>query len=493
MKILMAASEMSSLARTGGLGDVIDALPVALTEAGHEVSVVLPLYRGIRENTALQLRETGVRFFVRVGERTVEARVWETLDAHGTQVFLIQRDESFDRSAIYGFGGKAYEDNAERFIFFSKAVVELARRMEPAPDVIHVHDWQTALVPLLVKDWALPLKTVLTIHNLAYQGSFSYDDFRFTNLPDSYFSATGVEFFGNMNLLKAGMLFADAVTTVSEPYLHEIRSPAGGCGLDAVIREQSGKFLGILNGADYRTWNPATDGFIQDHYSASNLDGKKRCREALLNAMKLDSNPRGPVFGMVSRLAEQKGFDILFPLLDRLLSDDVRLVILGEGDPAYEAELRYHMLKHRGKFAFRKEFDAGLSHLIEAGSDVTLFPSRFEPCGLTAIYGLKYGTLPVARAVGGLTQIIRDYDPLSKDGWGFLFDAYQTEALWDAIKRARFLYQDPATWGQLVQRAMTQDFSWKQAASQYTDLYRKLLPEPAAPILTKLANSTVRK
>ncbi|MEO7932057.1 MAG: glycogen synthase GlgA [Chthoniobacterales bacterium] len=474
MKILMASSEMSSLARTGGLGDVLDSLPTALRLAGHEVSVVLPLYRNIRENPQLRLKETGVHFSVQVGEKTVEAGVVQTVAANGTQVFLVRRDEYFDRSGIYGTEGRDYGDNAERFIFFSKAVLELARRMQPAPDVIHVHDWQTALIPVLVREWALPFRTVLTIHNLAYQGSFWPYDFRFTNLPGDYFGAKGVEFFGSLNLLKAGILFADAVTTVSETYLHEIQTPASGCGLDAVIREQIGKFTGILNGADYAIWNPATDKLLPQTFSPEALAGKRVCRDALLSEMGLDPNPRGPVIGMITRLAEQKGFDILLPVLDRLLSDDVRLVILGEGDLAYEAELRYHMLKHRGRLAFRQEFDFKLSHLIEAGSDITLIPSRFEPCGLTAIYSLKYGTLPVAHAVGGLTQIVRDYDPVTDDGWGFLFQEYQAEALWDAIKRARFEFLDQTIWAELMQRAMQQDFSWKLTAAEYSALYEKL-------------------
>ncbi len=489
MKILMASSEMFSLARTGGLGDVIDALPAALRASQNEVSVVLPLYRVIRENPQLRLRETGVRFAVQIGEKAVEAGVVETITPNGTQVFLIRRDEYFDRSGIYGVDGKDYEDNAERFIFFCKAVVELARRMSPVPDVLHVHDWQTALIPVLVRDWALPFKTVLTIHNLAYQGSFWPYDFRFTNLPGHYFGAKGVEFFGNLNLLKAGILFADHITTVSEPYLHEIQTPASGCGLDAVIREHSAKFSGILNGADYTVWNPLADPHLPATFNPEMPEGKRVCRDALLARFDLRPNPRGPVIGMVARLDEHKGFDILFPLLDRLLSDDVRLIVLGEGDPAYAAELRYHMLKHRGLFAFAEDFDVPLAHLIEAGSDLSFIPSRFEPCGLTAIYSLKYGTLPVARAVGGLSQIIRDYDPntpAEDGGWGFLFHDYQTESFWDALKRARFLFvEQPELFKTLIQRAMACDFSWKLAAAEYTRLYTALVPPSATALPIK--------
>jgi len=480
MKILMAASEMSSLARTGGLGDVLDALPAAIHEAGHDVSVVLPLYRAIRENTSLHLRETGVHFPVQVGEKIVEAGVVETVTTRGVQVFLIRRDEYFDRSTIYGVDGRAYEDNAERFIFFSKAVVELARRMQPVADILHVHDWQTALIPVLVKDWALPFRTVLTIHNLAYQGSFWPYDFRFTNLPGHYFSAQGVEFFGNLNLLKSGILFADAVTTVSEPYLREIQTPEYGCGLENVIHEQRAKFTGILNGADYAVWNPATDPLLLQKYDRASLALKRANRDALLQELNLAPQPTGPVIGIVTRLAEQKGFDILLPVLDRLLSDDVRVIILGEGDPTYETELRHHTLKHRHRLAFRQVFDDRLAHLIEAGSDLTLIPSRFEPCGLTAIYSLKYGTLPVARAVGGLTQIIRDYDPGKDDGWGFLFHYYTSDALWDAIKRARALFAQPDVWQKIVHRAMTRDFSWTTSATAYSALYQKLVPIESA-------------
>ncbi|HEY5893879.1 MAG TPA: glycogen synthase GlgA [Chthoniobacterales bacterium] len=481
MKILMASSEMSSLARTGGLGDVLETLPAALRDNKVDVSVVLPLYRSIRENPRIRLRDTGVEFRVQIGGKSVEAGVFETVAPNGTQVFLIRRDEYFDRSGIYGVDGRDYADNAERFIFFSKAFVELSRRMDPAPDVLHVHDWQTALVPALVREWGVPFKTVLTIHNLAYQGSFHSYDFGFTNLPGSYFSAWGLEFFGNLNLLKGGILFADAITTVSEPYFREIQTPEAGCGLHDVVRENAGKFHGILDGADYTVWNPANDKYLPEKFSPDSLAGKRACRDRLLERIELDPNPTGPVFGMVSRLAEQKGFDILLPVLDRMLADDVRLIILGEGDPGYETELRLHLMKHRGRFGYVREYDEELSHWIEAGADIALIPSRFEPSGLAAIYSLKYGTLPIAHAVGGLSQIIRDYDAVNDTGWGFLFYNYSPAAFWDAIKRARFQYVDQTLWQELMQRAMNQDFSWKNAAAEYTKLYRKLSPERPKP------------
>ena len=388
-------------------------------------------------------------------------------------MFLIRCDEFFDRDGLYSTGGADFADNAERFIFFSRAVVELARRVLPPPDVLHLHDWQTALVPVLVRQARLPFRTVLTIHNLACQGSFWSVDFGLTGLPGEFFSARGVEFYGQVNLLKGGILHADALTTVSERYAREIQTPEYGCGLDAVMREHAGKLSGILNGADYTQWNPATDPRLPETYSPANLAGKKTCRAALLKELGLAPEPRGPVFAMVSRLAEQKGIDVLLPLLDRLLSNDVRLAILGQGDPAYEHALALASRRHPERFAYRPSLDDRLAHLIEAGADLSLIPSHFEPCGLSAMYSLKYGTLPIARATGGLHQIIQDFDPSSGTGTGFLFFEYTPEALWDAMVRAQSDYADEPAWAALVQRAMAADFSWPRAVGRYEEVYRR--------------------
>ena len=294
MKILMAASEMEPLARTGGLGDVLRSLPAELAKRGHEVSVVLPYYRSIRENRSLKVKSTGVETTVQVGGKRLDAEILTCVAPNGVQVFLVRRDEYFDRSGIYGSEGRAYEDNVERFIYFSKAVVELARRISPAPDIVHVHDWQTALIPVYVKEYGLPFQTVLTIHNLAYQGSFWGIDFGLTNLPGKYFTSSGVEFHGSLNFLKGGILFADAVTTVSEMYAREIQTPEYGCGLEGVLRENSGKMVGILNGADYTTWNPATDRLIPKKYKPGSLAGKKTCRDKLLEEFGLRKIPQAP-------------------------------------------------------------------------------------------------------------------------------------------------------------------------------------------------------
>lgn len=475
MKILMAATELAPLARTGGLGDVLETLPAELQKRDHEVSIVLPLYRAIRENSALKIRSTGVEMTIQVGSKRLDAEVYECVAPNGVQVFLVRRDEYFDRSSLYGPEGRSYEDNAERFIYFSKAVVELARRAAPAFDVLHVHDWQTALVPVFVRELELPFKTVFTIHNLAYQGSFWGIDFNLTNLPGEYFGPRGVEFHGNLNFAKGGILFADAVTTVSERYARDIQTPEFGAGLESVIRENSGRLTGILNGIDQQSWNPATDKLIPKRYKPGQLSGKKACQSALLETLGLAKNPTGPVLAMVTRLAEQKGIDLILPLLDRLLAEDVRLVILGEGDSFYERELLTASKKHRTKFAFRREFDNSLAHLIQAGADMSLIPSHFEPCGLTAMYALRYGSIPVARACGGLYQLIQDLDPSSGSGNGFLFYDYSAPALWDCIGRAKKCFADKNTWQALMERAMAADFSWTQAAAQYERIYKRLL------------------
>lgn len=462
---------MSPFARTGGLGDVLEAFPAELKSRGHEVSVVLPFYRVIHENRAVKTRHTGVSMTIQLGQKRVDAEVFECTAPNGVQVFLVRRDEYFDRSGLYGAESHTYDDNAERFIFFQKAVVEMARRISPQPDIIHVHDWQTAMVPVFVTERRLPFKTVLTIHNLAYQGSFLGVDFNLTNLPGEYFAPRGVEFYGNLNFLKSGILYSDAVVTVSERYAREIQGPEYGCGLDIVLREQGRKLRGIISGVDYTIWNPATDNLIAKNYSPEDLAPKNACRDKLLTELGLAKNPAGPVFSMVTRLSEQKGLDLLLPTIDRLLSDDVRLIILGEGETRYERELQIAARKYPDTFAFRRGWEERLAHRIEAGTDISLIPSHQDPSGLNAMYSLKYGVIPVARACGGLHQVIQDYDPSSKAGNGFLFYDYTPEALWDCIGRAKRLFAQKQCWGEIMRNAMNSDFSWAATAAEYEKLY----------------------
>ena len=471
----MISAEGPPLQRAGALVDVMDALPTALRARGHEVSVALPFYREIRENRAFKKKNTGIAVNVLVGNKTYVAHYFEARSPGGVQLFLVRCDEFFDRLGIYGERGQPYEDNAARFIFFCKAALELSRRLTPQVQILHVHDWAAALVPVFVYAQGLPFKTVLTIHHLAEQGSFWGLDFRFTNLPEQFFTLNGVEFFGRLNFLKGGILFANKITTVSEYYRREIQTPSGGGGLDGVLRENADRLSAILHGADYARWNPASDRLLPARYDTKRPRGKQVCREALLKEMKLALAPRGPVFGMVTRVVEEKGFEILVPLLDRLLWDDVRLIILGEGDPAYETALAVTARKFPNRFAYQKDYDEKLAHLIEAGMDISLIPSRFEPAGLSAMYNLKYGALPVARVTGGIQEIVEDYDPTADSGYGFLCYEYSSEAFWDAIKRARQIFRDQRLWTKLMKRAMARNFSWDASAQRYEALYGELV------------------
>ena len=470
----MISAEGPPLARATALVDVLEALPRELRARKHEVGIAMPYYREIRENGAVAARNTGVTVDVQVGTKSYVAEFLEGRTAGGVQTFFVRCDEFFDRGGIYGEHGVPYEDNAARFIFFCKAALELARRMTPTPQILHVHDWASALVPVLVRHQQLPFATVLTIHHLAEQGSFWGLDFDLTNLPERYFKPRGVEFFGRLNLLKGGILFADKITTVSERYRREMLSADGGLELDIVLREHAHRLVGILNGADYERWNPETDSLLPHQFGPGYLDGKAVCRDLLLDSLALAPAPARPVFGMVTRLVPEKGFDLLMPLLDRLLSDDVRLIILGEGDPGYETALAIAARKYPTKFAYRRTYDEALAHLIEAGADVTLIPSQIEPSGLSAMYSLKYGTLPVARATGGIQEIIEDHDLTLDSGYGFLCYDKTPDAFWDSIKRSLEIFQDKTLWATLVERAMARDFSWEAVAERYEAVYAQL-------------------
>lgn len=494
----MISAEAPPLRRGGALIDVLEALPRGLRERDHEISVVLPYYQEIRENAGMEANDTGVTVDVRVGENNYVAEYLEGRTATGVQLFFVRGDEFFDRPEIYGEHGAAYEDNAARFIFFNKAAIELARRLTPVPQILHVHDWAAALVPVYVRAHNLPYATVLTIHRVAEQGSFWGLDFALTNLPQRYFTLHGLEFFGRLNFLKGGTVCADRITTVSEHHRRELLTPAGGQRLDVVLRENATKLRGILHGADDARWNSRMDALLPARFDAQDLSGKTICRDALLADLKLApatvaqvSNLRGTetgklearptiVFGMVTRVVAEKGFEILTPLFDRLLSDDVRLIILGEGDPAFETALAIASRRYPARFAYRRHFDERLAHLIEAGSDITLVPSRFEPGGLMAMYSLKYGALPVAHAAGGIQEIVEDFDPSRGSGCGFLCYDYSAEAFWDSIKRAREVFEDRAVWLELMKRAMAREFSWSTAAEKYEALYRELVGEVEA-------------
>ena len=480
MKILMISSEGWPLARSGALADVLVALPRELKGRGHEIALALPYYREIRRNKKIKPKPLSVRLDISLGEKVLSADLLEARTAEDLQIFFVRCDELFDRAGVYHEKGELYPDNAARFIFFSKAAVEIARRMTPTPEILHCHDWTAALVPVLVRDQGLPFATVLSIHHLAEQGDFESWDFALTNLPGRYFEPNGVEFFGRLNLLKAGILFADRIVASSEPYAHEIQTPSLGEGLDMVLREHASRLVGIPGGADYERWNPLTDPLLPVRYGPGRPELKAASRNALLDQLRLAPAPRGPVFGMITRLVGAKGFDILMPVLDRLLADDVRLIILGRGDPAYETALASAARKYPERLAYRHDYDEALAHLIEGGSDLALIPARVEPGAFSAMHSLKYGVLPIARALRGVEQIIVDYDPSANAGYGFLFYKYGSEPFWDTIKRAREIFADRTEWERLIKRAMACDFSWALAAKRYEELYEGVIARSSA-------------
>ncbi len=475
MKIAIAASELAPVAQTGGLGDAVAGLTAQLHKNGHEVCLILPYYQAVRKYHYWKEKETGISIDIQLGHRHRTAEILEYRKRGSYQIFFIKNDELFDRAGLYADQYGTFGDNAERFIFFSKAVVELCRRMEPKPDIIHANDWQTALVPVLVKAHNLPFRTLLTIHNMAYQGQFWSLDFTMTNLSAEWFAAGGLEYFGDINLLKGGILAADSLSTVSDAYARDILTPESGYGLDGVLREQRGKLHGFQIGVDYKVWNPETDKALAKNYSATSPKGKATCRDDLLAKLKLAAKPKGPVFMMASRLHEEKGFDIMLPLIDRLLADDVRLIVLGAGDAHYMAGLTVAARKHPQRFVYLPETDTKMTQLILAGADLSIIPSRMEPAGHSAVRSLRYGTIPVARDTGGLHELIRDYDPTTKEGWGILFYEYSQEALLDALMRARDLFADSGNWRELVKSAMRRNFSWENSAAAYESVYNGLL------------------
>ena len=478
MKILVVSPEISPLAKTGGLADAVGALARALVNRGSEVTLVMPAYRTVLENIS-PLEETGMEVEIPIAGRSVRGVILKARIEEKLPVFLIQADSYFLREGLYGDSQGDYADNAERFAFFCKATLELARRTAPW-DVIHCNDWQTALIPVLKKvhrqsyGGIQKTKNLFTIHNLAHQGIFPFSMWDLLDLERQYFTPRHLEFYGNINLLKGGILFADALTTVSKRYANEIRTPEWGCGLDGVIRDREKDLYGILNGVDYQEWNPETDPDIKKNYTAKKLNGKKICKKDLQEIYGLPDKAAVPLIGMVSRLADQKGLDILIEVIEELMHLDLQLVILGAGDQRYQALLDGLPGRYPEKIGVKIGFDNALAHKIEAGADIFLMPSKFEPCGLNQMYSLKYGTIPAVRATGGLDDTIEDYNPLSGSGNGFKFAGYSGPTLLEAVKRSIAVYCNKKAWHQLMVKAMACDFSWEKTALEYLALYRKL-------------------
>jgi starch synthase len=473
VKILFVASEAAPYVKTGGLGDVIGALPRALAARGHDILVVLPRYGQI-DGQQFGLRDTGRRVEVQFPNLNAAAHVHVHVPAERLRYLFLQ-NPWYDRKELYGEAGKDYRDNHKRFALLSAGALEAARQQNFIPDAIHAHDWQAALVPLIVKrGWAgrpspVRARCVFTIHNLAFQGIFSRDAMVELGLPMDLFNPDALEFYGNTNLLKAGLVFAEKLTTVSPTYAREIvQSRETGAGLEGLLRHRQADLTGIMNGVDYERWSPEKDPALPRRYSAEDLSGKAECKAALQEELGLDRDPGTMLCAAIGRLAHQKGYDIVAQALPGMMERKVQFAMLGTGDGALEEEFAALAVKHPTRISAQLRFDDKLAHRIEAGADVFLMPSRFEPCGLNQLYSLRYGTLPLVHAVGGLADSISE----GPNGWGFRFAEESPRDLLAALDRALLLWKDRAAWRAAQQRAMARDHSWDRAAEQYEALYK---------------------
>ncbi|MGA2966438.1 MAG: glycogen synthase GlgA [Terriglobales bacterium] len=476
MHIAFAASECVPFSKTGGLADVVGALPRALASLGHQVSVYLPRYR----QTKLTDPQTVVRSVtIPFDDKYRFCSVVTAGSNAGVRFYFVDYPPYFDRAALYGTAAGDYPDNAERFAMFSRAVLE-ASKVLGVPHVFHCHDWQSALVPVMLRtlyaeDPAFrDVATVFTIHNMGYQGLFPPDTLPLLMLPWELLAISKMEFFGQVNFLKGALVHSDFVTTVSKKYSQEIQTTEYGFGLEGVLRARAATVTGILNGVDYDEWSPLTDKFAVAKFSPQDLSGKRQCKQDLLNAFGIaNAGANVPVIGIVSRFAAQKGFDLISQIMDRLAREEMIVVALGAGDKPYEEMFQRLNKQFPNKIAVKVAYDNAIAHKIEAGADMFLMPSRYEPCGLNQIYSLKYGTVPVVRATGGLDDTIEPWDARTGKGTGFKFTEYTGEALLATIKQALRAYQDPSSWQTLMRNGMGRDFSWGASAREYGKIYER--------------------
>lgn len=476
---------MAPFVKTGGLGDVVGALPKAMASQGHEVRVFIPHYDDLDLGT-LRAKSVQCQVQVSIGGKNypVSLRVIN-FARKGVSIYLIGNRHFFSRDGIYTDSdtGKDFTDNDERFIFFSRAVLAVLQDLDFRPDIVHAHDWQTALLPVFLKTSYADdpffggIHTVLTVHNLAYQGKFDAVRFSLLDLNDELLlPATGaLEFYGDVNFLKAGLIYADHITTVSRQYAEEIQTPEFGCGLDGVLTERRKNLTGILNGVDYSIWSPSIDSKTYARYHINNLSGKRTNKVEFLGDAGLPIRDKVPLIGIISRLEDQKGWDLIAAAADHLMEMNVQMAVVGTGQPEYHELLNQLQMEHPDKFRCWLKFDDILAHRIEAASDIFLMPSRFEPCGLNQLYSLKYGTVPIVRKVGGLADTIVDYDPATAKGNGFVFEEATSESMLEAVERAVNLFGRKRAWTKVMKAGMRQDFSWNRSAKTYLGIFQQLI------------------
>ncbi|MBM4455236.1 MAG: glycogen synthase GlgA [Verrucomicrobia bacterium] len=469
MNILFVAAELAPHAKVGGLADVAAALPQALAAAGHSVSVAVPLHRSLKKSG--EFRRTNLELPVPVANGTWASRVWQGRRG-GVSLYAIERDEYFDRAHPYGEGGGDYPDSLDRFVFFSRAALELARHIEPVPEILHANDWHTALIPALVSVVHLPMRTVFTIHNLRYQGEFPGSDFPRLGLPGEMFRPETLEFYGKVNLLKGAILLAHEVTTVSPSYAREIQTEAFGHGLHEVLQGRAAHLSGILNGIDEESWNPESDVELKKNFSSAQPQGREDCRAALEKEMGLEPANGRPIFGMVTRLAEDKGVDLALGTAKELVKKGGRLVVLGKGQTELEEAAKALEKNLPGRVAVRLEHNEGLARRIFAGADFFLMPSRSEPCGLTQMYAMRYGAIPVVADTGGLHDSVQPKSAAKKSGCGIRFPANSVTGLRKGLDQALAWWDEPARIEEARQDGMRRDWGWGAAVPAYDTVYR---------------------
>lgn len=479
MKVLIASPEVFPFVKTGGLADVTGSLPKALNRLGIEARVILPKHKLIEEQS-FPMKYKNHKFMCPVSQMYVEGEVVET-EFDGITTYLIEKDEYYYRDYLYSTPDGDYLDNAERFAFFSKAVLEAIKITGYIPDVLHCNDWETALAPVFLRttyadDKVLKnMATLFTIHNLGYQGIFWHYDMNILNIGWEYFTPDYLEFYGKINFLKGGIVFSDIINTVSKQYSEEIQTPEFGHGLDGILRTRKKDLYGIVNGIDYDQWNPEKDTFIPVNFGPDSIENKKKCKSALQKAFGLPVKDDIPLIATISRLADQKGFDLISSALENMLAKGVQYVVLGTGERKYHELLAALAEKHNKSFGIHIAYNNQLAHLIEAGADMFLLPSKYEPCGLNQLYSLQYGTVPVVRGVGGLEDTIVDFTAYPERGTGFKFYEYEDEALLEAVERALSAYKNKKLWVSIMKRGMEADFSWEASAREYIKLYEKAI------------------
>jgi len=489
MRILVVSSEVYPFAKTGGLADVAGSLPLELARLGHDVRVAMPKYAVVDE-ARFNLVPILDEIIVRLGDTSYLTQIKRSFfPDSNVPVYFVQNHSLFGRPGLYQENGEDYRDNDIRFGVFCKAVLWLMKALDWQPDVIQCNDWQTALIPIFLRndpevaaaDPIFPkLKVLYTIHNLAYQGLFERDTLMRLGLAPSLFTPEKLEFYGKVNLMKGGILYADAISTVSRRYAEEIQTPEYGCGLDGLLRERRDRLFGIMNGIDYNVWNPQTDPHLPVHYGPNSLGGKTRCKKALQAELGLEVNGDTPLVAMVTRLDPQKGLDLVAEALDAIMAEKLQFVLLGMGHPHFHELFESAAKRWPGRMSVNLRLDIPLSHRIEAGADIFLMPSRFEPCGLNQLYSMRYGTIPVVRRTGGLADSVvdaTDENIANGKATGFVFEEYRAAAMMDALRRALSAFKKKPLWRQLQRTAMAQDFSWSASAKKYVEVFERILAE----------------